>query len=104
MSANDIHDFLRTVRNGEIEYDSTHPAARDYQIALHTYTVWEKASVVPSPDDIRNMLHAIDIAISKGVFKLRRKDVEKVVRAIVDKKLTEQDIDHAKGASGAKKP
>ena len=98
----EVEDFLKRVRRGEFEIDSTHPGAAAYQMALHTYTLHEMASALPSPDAGRDMMRAIDIAISQGATRPRREDLEKLSREIIDKKVTEEDIDRAEGDSRAK--
>ena len=87
MSMSEVEDFLNRVRNGEIEYDTTHPGAKAYEIALETYSIWEKASAAPSSYHIRDMFRAIDIAMSQGVFEPSRQDVEKVSCEMIDKNL-----------------
>jgi hypothetical protein len=56
-------------------------------MALHTYSLDEKASALPSPHVGRDMMRSIDIAISQGVIRPRRKDLEKLSHGIIDKNL-----------------
>lgn len=103
MSASDINNFQDRVSNGELVVDNIHPHFRALESALERFNLESQFSVVPSPDTIRNTLNAISMATMRGVITPRRADLETLANHIIDKKVTEQDIDRAQGDSGAKK-
>jgi hypothetical protein len=103
MSVNDINDFQDRVSQGELVVNNTHPNYGELDLAIKNFNDESKYSVVPSPDTIRSTLNAISMATMRGVITPRREDLEKLARKIIDKKVTEHDIDRVQGDSGAKK-
>ena len=56
---------------------------------------------MPTPQNVEDIRSAIYTAISQGVIS--QEDLDKLAREIIDKKVTEQDIDRVGGDSKAKK-
>lgn len=99
----EVETFLSRLIDGQFEIDTAHPNAKAFQSALNTYRVYKRASVVPTPqnvEDIRGCDLCCNIA---GSHQPRREDLDNLAREIIDKKVTEQDIDRVEGDSKAKK-
>jgi hypothetical protein len=94
---------LGRLKDGQFEIDTAHPNDKAFQSALNTYRVYKRANAVPTPQNVEDIRGAIYTAISQGVIKPRREDLDKLAREIIDKKVTEQDIDRVEGDSKAKK-
>src|ERR687896_137926 len=97
----EVETFLSRLIDGQFEIDTAHPNAKAFQSALNTYRVYKRASVVPTPQNVEDIRSAIYTAISQGVIS--QEDLDKLAREIIDKKVTEQDIDRVGGDSKAKK-
>ena len=97
----EVETFLSRLIDGQFEIDTAHPNAKAFQSALNTYRVYKRASVVPTPQNVEDIRSAIYTAISQGVIS--QEDLDKLAREIIDKKVTEQDIDRVEGDSKAKK-
>jgi hypothetical protein len=93
---------LTRLIDGQFEIDTAHPNAKAFQSALNTYRVYKRASVVPTPQNVEDIRSAIYTAILQS-HQPRREDLDKLAREIIDKKVTEQDIDRVEGDSKAKK-
>ena len=98
----EVESVLERIRRGQLEVDSTHPNAEAYQMALATYNMDKMATGMSSPHTADFMKSAIDMALAQGVIKPSNAYLERLAKAIKDKKITEQDIDSAEGDSGAK--
>lgn len=99
----EVETFLSRLMEGEFEIDTAHPDVKALQSALHTYHLDKIACAVPTHNIGEYTRGAIYTAISQGVIKPRRGDLDKLSLEIIDKKVTEQDIDRAEGDSRAKK-
>jgi hypothetical protein len=93
----EVETFLSRLIEGKFEIDTAHPDAKAYQNALDIYRKDKMSNAVPTPRIGEYMRGAIYTAISKGVIKPRGEDVAKLSREIIDKKLTERDVDRAEG-------
>jgi hypothetical protein len=95
----EVESFLKRVRSGQFEVDSTHSNAEAYQMALATYNMDKRATGMSSPHTSDYMKAAIDMALSQGVIKPNIGYLEKLAKEIKYKKIKEQDIDRVEGSS-----
>src|SRR5918998_3407765 len=99
----DVETFLSRLIEGKFEIDTTHPDAKALQSALHTYHLDKIGCTVPTAHIGEYTRGAIGIAISQGVIKPRREDLDNLSHEIINKKVTEQDLDRVEGDNGSKK-
>jgi hypothetical protein len=98
----EVETFLSRLIDGQFEIDTAHPNAKAFQSALNTYRVYKRASVVPTSQ--RGRHKGCDLCCNiAGSHQPRREDLDNLAREIIDKKVTEQDIDRVEGDSKAKK-
>ncbi|MGH9955180.1 MAG: hypothetical protein ACREAS_04860 [Nitrososphaera sp.] len=99
----EVETFLSRLIDGQFEIDTAHPNAKAFQSALNTYRVYKRASVVPTPQKGGRHKECDLYCNIAGSHQPRREDLDKLAREIIDKKVTEQDIDRVEGDSKAKK-
>jgi hypothetical protein len=98
----EVESFLERIRRGQLEVDSTHSNAEAYQMALATYNMDKMATGMSSPSTADYMKGAIDMALAHGVIKPSNAYLERLAKAIKEKKITEQDVNRVEGHSEVK--
>ena len=72
MSVAEIDDCFSRMREGELIIDNPHPDFGWFNLAIQRYRSATITSVVPSLDDIRDLLNAISMAAMQGVIIVPR--------------------------------
>jgi hypothetical protein len=99
----EVESFLERIRRRQLEVDSTHSNAGAYQMALATYNIDKRATGMSSPPTTDFMKSAIDMALAQGVIKPSNAYLERLAKAIKEKKITEQDVNRVEGHGEQKK-
>ena len=99
----EVESFLERIRRGQLEVDSRHSNAGAYQMALATYNMDKRATGMSSPPTADYMKGAIDMALAQGVIKPSNAYLERLAKAIKEKKITGQDVNRVAGHSEQKK-